>query len=142
MRVTLDDVFVMARTPILDGFVASASMLPTMLVAALTTLSRIPVASAIALCTCWRALDIMAAWPKSSAAVLNTLEDAARSTPCEAASLATFDPPLIMADATSVTSSNRLPTGGDTALSSVFVFGMASRTDLYVDLVNYWTCEE
>jgi hypothetical protein len=51
-RGALDDVFAMARAPMFDGSVASASMLPTMLVAALTTLSRIPVAFAIALCTC------------------------------------------------------------------------------------------
>ena len=89
----LDDVFAMARAPILDGLVASASMLPTTLVAALTTLSRIPVASAIALCTCWRTLDIIAAWPKSGAAELNVSNGGARlarSAPCETTLLAIF----------------------------------------------------
>jgi hypothetical protein len=116
-----------------DGLVASASILPTILVAALTTLSRMPVASAIALCTCWRTLDIIAAWPKSGATVLNELEvgaGLARSAPCEATSPAMFDPPLIIADATPVTSPNKLPIGA-IALNSVFDLGIASRTDLW-----------
>jgi hypothetical protein len=66
--------------------------------------------------------------------VLNALEPGAglaRSAPCEATSLAMFDPPLIIADATAVTSPKRSPIGGATALSSVFVFGIASSTDLW-----------
>jgi hypothetical protein len=108
-----------------------------MLVAALTTLSRMPVASAIALCTCWRTLDIIAAWLKSGSGVLNALDAGARlarSAPCEATLLAIFDPPLIIAEATSVMSSNISPTGGSIALSSVFDFGIASRTNLRVEV--------
>ena len=65
--------------------------------------------------------------------MLNALEAGAglaRSAPCEATLLAIFDPPLIIADATSVMSPNRSPIGGAIALSSVFDFGIASRTDL------------
>ena len=118
------------RLTMLEGFVASASMLPTTLVAAFTTLPTTPVAWSMALLNSCKIPDIMAPVSNTEATGATGLTADKRLAASPPTLFAILVPSPNKAPATLLTSPNRPAIAGETALSSGFVLGIASRTVL------------
>jgi hypothetical protein len=108
---------VLGRTPILEGFVAAARMLPTMLVASPTTPPTILVACSICPLISRNILDALCVPPSKTKETVDKGVDS-RAAPSDATLLPILLPPPSMAEATFAISPTRLSMSDDKSLDS------------------------